>query len=115
MTSVQLATMSTGLWIVATVSLFILLAEWSSGASWGLTASIVRGVRGWSDHDRAPESTVSSPFVEPLSPFLDPSRPIGGVAARRLPLAAAPSESALPATEASVEVVDFGEHRLSSR
>jgi hypothetical protein len=95
MTSVQLATMSTGLWIVATVSLFILLAEWSSGASWGLTASIVRGVRGWSDHDRAPESTA-----EPLRPILDPYASL-----RRSPQ--------LSGLTPAAEVIELGERRLS--
>ena len=109
MTGVQLATMSTALWVVATVSLFILLAEWSGGASWGLTASIVRGVRGWSDRDAPPASTVSSPFVEVYSPFLDPSRPIGGVAARRLPPVDPPP---VRDTASGAEVVDLGERRL---
>jgi hypothetical protein len=109
MSSVQLATMSTALWVVATVSLFILLAEWSGGASWGLTTSIVRGVRGWSDRHAPPASTASSPFVEPHSPFLDPSRPIGGVAARRLP---AEDRPPMRATGVAAEVVDLGEHRL---
>jgi hypothetical protein len=108
MTSVQLATMSTGLWVVATVSLFILLAGWSSGESWGLTASIVRGVRGWADHDR-PNPAISSPFAEPLAPLLVPKRPIGGVAAARLP-SAAPSFAAH--AQPTVEVVDLGERRL---
>jgi hypothetical protein len=103
MTSVQLATMSTGLWIVATVSLFILLAEWSSGASWGLTASIVRGVRGWSDRDVPPER-ITSPSVAPLRPMLDPYgslRRSGDAAVRQ------------PGDEpTSIELIDLGEHRL---
>ena len=109
MTGVQLATMSTALWVVATVALFILLAEWSGGASWGVTASIVRGVRGWADRDGTPASTVSSPFVEPLSPLLVPKRPIGGVAAQRLPFVDRPP---VREADATVEVVDLGEHRL---
>jgi hypothetical protein len=121
MSSVQLATMSTGLWLVATVSLFILLAGWSSGESWGLTASIVRGVRGWAEHDR-PATAVSSPFVESLGPMFVPRRPIGGVAAARLPGATRPSASTSPSTRPfadnpapAVEVVDLGEHRISPR
>jgi len=111
MTSVQLATMSTALWVVATVSLFILLAEWSSGASWGLTSSIVRGVRGWADHD-PPATAVSSPFIDPLAPvgpLVDPSRPIGGAAAARLPAADRPSDQDAVVI---VEIVDLGERRL---
>jgi hypothetical protein len=110
MTGVQLATMSTGLWVVATVSLFILLAGWSSGESWGLTASIVRGVRGWAEHDR-PASIVSSPFTEPLGPTFVPRRPIGGAAAARLPSARLPSGPAAGPGPAA-ELVDLGEHRL---
>jgi hypothetical protein len=47
MTGSQLATLSTLAWCVATTALFILLAQWSAGGSWGITDSIVRGVRGW--------------------------------------------------------------------
>ena len=111
MTGVQLATMSTGLWVVATVTLFVLLAHWSTGESWGLTASIVRGVRGWAQGDR-PASTVGSPFAEPLGPMFVPRRPIGGVAAARLPSAgAAPVAPALDAAR-TAELVDLGGHRL---
>ena len=108
MTGVQLATMSTVLWVVATVSLFVLLAEWSSGASWGLSASIVRGVRGWADQD-APVPTISSPLVDPVASFVDPSRPIRGAAAARLPSVDPPSDR-----DASgiVEVVDLGERPI---
>jgi hypothetical protein len=70
-TGVHLATLSTALWLVATVSLFLLLAHWSAGESWGLTASIVRGVRGWSDRDGRPRA-IRSPSSEPFRPILDP-------------------------------------------
>jgi hypothetical protein len=110
MTSVQLATMSTALWVVATVALFILLAHWSTGESWGLSASIVRGVRGWAEHDHRTPPTVSSPFVEPPAPLLVPSRPIGGAAAARLPSAPLAVDPA-----SMVEVVDLGEHGLPPR
>ena len=99
MTSVQLASMSTALWVVATVSLFILLAEWSGGASWGLTASIVRGVRGWSDRD-GPRAPDTSPSEEPLRPILDPYASL-----RRSPPPSAPAPAA--------EVIELGERRLA--
>lgn len=102
MTGVQLATLSTALWVVATVSLFILLAGWSNGESWGLTASIVRGIRGWPEDDQ-PTTTAASPVVEPTFPILVAKRPIGGVAAARLP-----SVESQP----TVELVDHGERRL---
>ena len=113
MSSVQLATLSTGLWVVATVSLFIVLARWSEGDSWGLTASIVRGVRGWADRDR-PVSTVSSPFVERPPSLLVPGRPIGGVNAARLAAGPALADAAPRGVDRqpSVEVVDLGERRL---
>lgn len=124
MTGVQLATMSTALWIVATVTLFILLAHWSTGESWGLTASLVRGVRSWAEHDR-PATTVSSPFIEALPPLLVPRRPIGGVAAVRLPASHGPTALLPPASprpavarpanpdlEGTAEIEDLGERRL---
>jgi hypothetical protein len=97
MTSVQLASMSTALWIVATVSLFIVLAEWSSGTSWGLTASIVRGVRGWSDREGL--GAVTSPSGESLRPILDPYASL-----RRSPPASGPVPAA--------EVIELGVRSL---
>lgn len=110
--------LSTALVIIATVALFILLAEWSSGTSWGLTAAIVHGVRGWVGDEGAtpPASEVRSPFTDPLAPLLVPRRPIGGVAARRLP----PVEDAdrdrdvVDRVELAdlAELVDLGERQL---
>ena len=48
MTDTELTTLSTVIWLVGTVALFILLAHWSTGESWGLTSAIVNGVRSWS-------------------------------------------------------------------
>jgi hypothetical protein len=100
MTDVHLATMSTALWVVATVSLFILLAGWSSGESWGLTASLVRGVRGWADRGGRP-MPGAPPHGEPLRPILDPYAFVRRADPR------APSSS-----DADVEVIDLGERRL---
>jgi hypothetical protein len=102
-TGVQLASMSTALWIVATVSLFILLAEWSGGASWGLTASIVRGVRGWADREGRPPS-LTPPSVEPPRPILDPYASL-----RRPPRAAGTRTD--PGAPTS-ELIDLGERPL---
>jgi hypothetical protein len=104
MTGVQLASMSTALWIVATVSLFILLAGWSNGASWGLTASIVRGVRGWSDTEGRPSPVTVAP-VAPLRPMLDP------YAALRRPTDD-PGTAEAAEADALVEIVDLGERHL---
>ena len=107
MTDPQLATLSTILWLIATGSLFILLAGWSSGTSWGLTATIVRGVRGWADRD-GPARTAASPFVDALPPLEDGLRRRGGVEPAPAP-GAAPTR---PAPGAMLEVIDFGERRL---
>lgn len=85
MTDLELTNLSTALVVIATIALFIVLAEWSSGTSWGLTAAIVHGVRGWADDHLPAAAVVESPFAEILAPLIVPRRPIGGVAARRLP------------------------------
>jgi hypothetical protein len=50
MTDTELTTLSTIAWIIATVTLFMLLASWSNGTDLGVTTGIVRGVRGWRRH-----------------------------------------------------------------
>ncbi len=65
MTDVELTSLSTVAWAVATSALFILLARWSTGGSWGITSGIVDGVRSWSRHDRSGE-TVASGGLPPL-------------------------------------------------
>jgi hypothetical protein len=104
LTDVQFASMSTALWIVATVALFILLAEWSNGGSWGLSASIVRGVRGWSDLDGEAARTTS-PSDQALRPILDPYADLRrGQGHEPRPMLA----SAAPAAE----VIELGERSL---
>lgn len=111
MTDTQLTTLSTLCWLVGTVSLFILVAHWSMGESWGLTASIVGGVRGWSDRD-APHGPVISPYIDVLTPYPALGRPVGGVAAARLPATEQqPTAKALPI----VEIIELGERRLPPR
>ena len=78
------------------LALFILLAGWSTGGSWGLSASIVRGVRGWAEHDSG-RMPVTSPFVEPLRPVLDPYATL-----RRGPVREV----------AAVEIIELGERPL---
>ena len=96
MTDVQLATLSTLAWLVAMVTLLILLAGWSTGTSWGLTASIVRGVRGWSDRDDQ-RSLPVSPGAEDLPPIIHRALD------RR------------PEPMVTAELVDLGNRRLSDR
>jgi hypothetical protein len=112
---IQLATASTALWVVATVALFILLAGWSTGTSWGLTATIVRGVRGWSDRDGRPIA-LASPGTEALRPMLDPyafmrrdARPPTGPAS---PVVPAPLADAPGIRAPEAEVIELGERRL---
>lgn len=111
MTSVQLATMSTGLWVVATVSLFILLAGWSTGSSWGLTASLVRGVRGWSDRDGRPITTPAA-HPEPLRPILDPYAVVRRPGPSTPPRIESDAGAQTAAGELPAEVIDLGARRL---
>ena len=110
MTSVQLATISTALWVVATGAMFILLAHWSTGDSWGFAASIVRGVRGWADRD-APAVPLARPDVEPFCPILDPYallRRSSGEDSSRV-------EAVNLAEALDVEIIDLGERRIRPR
>ena len=103
MTDSDLTALSTLLWTIATGALFILLAQWSDGSSWGITAGIVRGLRTWSGRDPhgRPAARSDSSFSA-----LDPGpRPIGGVAAARLPAEAKPD----------AELIDLGEHAVPRR
>jgi hypothetical protein len=110
MTSVQLATISTALWVVATVALFIVLANWSTGGSWGLTASIVRGVRGWSDLDVA-TGRVTSAEVDPFRPILDPYALLRrSHDVTRQQRDAVPRDSVPVAPE--VEIIELGQRRI---
>ena len=82
MTDAQLTALSTICWVVATVSVFILLAEWSAGTSWGISAGIVNGVRGWTrGHGllggRSSSTGELPPLVLPSErPDREPQRPI---------------------------------------
>jgi hypothetical protein len=115
MTGVQLATVSTALWVVATVALFILLAGWSTGSSWGLTASLVRGVRGWSDRPERPISAASPPS-EQLRPILDPyafvRRPARRSSSNDDPDPGTYAEAQTAAGAMHADIVELGERHL---
>ena len=103
MTDSDLTALSTLLWTIATGALFILLAQWSDGSSWGITAGIARGLRTWSGREAADGRGRSSALQLPT---IDPEpRPIGGVAAARLPPEAPPD----------AELIDLGEHAVPRR
>jgi hypothetical protein len=110
-TSVELATLSTAMWLIATVALFVLLASWSAGESWGLTSTLVQGVRSWADRDRR-TVPITSPFRESLRPILDPY----AFARRNDAAAGAPVEaragSRPEACAPGAEIVELGERRL---
>ena len=112
MTDSDLTALSTLLWTIATVSLFILLAEWSSGTSWGITTGLVRGVRGWSGREA---TVVRSAADEAVAPITAPPRPIGGVAAARLPEAARRPEAAIADDQAQAELVELGARPIDRR
>jgi hypothetical protein len=105
MSSVQLATVSTALWLVAVVALFILLAGWSTGSSWGLTSAIVRGVRGWAERDGR---LVPGPSTESLAPILDPYAFVRRGGAQGQP----PVDAEWRVEGLEVEIIELGERRL---
>jgi hypothetical protein len=114
MTGPELATLSTLAGLVATVALFILLAGWSTDTSWGLTASIVRGVLGWSGRDGAPAAAIS-PSDQTLRPMQPPVRERLWAAAPTVASDAETEASAhsVTAAEPSAEIEDLGSRRLA--
>ena len=112
MTDAELTMLSTVAWVVATAALFILLAGWSAGESWGLTASLVQGVRSWADRDRR-GGPITSPFREPLRPILDPYAFVrrSSSAAEGVPGEARAGSGQIARTP-DVEIVELGERRL---
>ena len=51
MTDAQLTALSTLAWLIGTTTLFILLAHWSAGGTWGISSAIARGLTGWSGRE----------------------------------------------------------------
>jgi len=47
MTDTQLTALSTIAWVIGTATVFVLIAHWSAGGSWGISAAIARGLIGW--------------------------------------------------------------------
>lgn len=47
MTDLQLTALGTVAWLIGTAMLFILLARWSAGGTWGIANAVVRGLTGW--------------------------------------------------------------------
>ena len=70
MTDTELTALSTFAWLIGTVTLFILLAHWSAGGSWGISAAVARGIIGWAGRSGAIAGTW--PSDEELGPILPP-------------------------------------------
>ena len=51
MSDPTLALLSTLAWIIGTSVTFVLLAHWSAGGSWGISAALARGLIGWAGRD----------------------------------------------------------------
>ena len=47
MTDTQLTALSTIAWVIGTATVFVLIAHWSAGGSWGISSAIARGLIGW--------------------------------------------------------------------
>ena len=47
MTDAQLTALSTIAWVIGTATVFVLIAHWSAGGSWGISSAIARGLIGW--------------------------------------------------------------------
>jgi hypothetical protein len=69
-TDAQLTTLSTLVWLIGTIVLFVLLAHWSAGGSWGISSAIARGLTGWVDRGSAPGPGAR--FGDDLRPIQPP-------------------------------------------
>lgn len=120
MTDTELTILSTVAWLIATAALFILLGHWSTGASWGLTATLVNGLRSWSAGDGAAARRAATAGGSPgatLAPM--PNPPIAAAGIRRAALGRAPVQSEGPGpasasqtpgpADETAELVDLGE------
>lgn len=105
MTDQQLTTLSTIAWIIGTTTVFILLAHWSAGGSWGISNAIARGIIGWTG--RSGSLAGEWPSDDDLGPIRPPSldRLWAG---EQPPPAPYPSPSELPLAE----IEDLGSRRL---
>jgi hypothetical protein len=97
MTDAQLTEISTIAWVAGTSTLFILLAHWSDGGSWGIANAVARGLIGWTGRNGA--IAGAWPSAVELPP-IDESR------SSRL-------AGTDPDSMAFAELVDLGSRRLS--
>jgi hypothetical protein len=65
----QLITLSTLAWLIGTVTLFILLAHWSAGGSWGISTAVAHGLTSWAGRGGDAERiSSSSADLRPMAP-----------------------------------------------
>jgi hypothetical protein len=117
-TDTQLTTLSTLVWLIGTIVLFILLAHWSAGGSWGISSAIARGLTGWADRGSGP--APGGRFGDDLRPIQPPrldrlwgQDPTHASSAPTEPLAdrsLAPPPAAGPGV---AEIEELGSRRLS--
>ena len=115
MTDTQLTTLATLAWLVGTVTLFILLAHWSAGGSWGISAAVARGIIGWAGRNGSFAGEWSS--TDELPPLQPPqvARLWGteaGVAATIDERAPAQPLGNHPPRQPTAELEDLGTRRL---
>lgn len=108
MTDAQLTTLSTILWLVGTCTLFVLLAHWSAGGSWGISSAIARGLTGWTGRTTGGARPASDlPAME--SPRLDR---LWGADPRGLEVASPALADSSTAPSPVAELEDLGARRL---
>lgn len=109
MTDTDLTTLSTLAWLVGTVALFVLLAHWSAGGSWGISAAITRALIGWAGRNPGFAGEWTDDELGPIrSPRLDR---LWGGSSPSAPLAPHPPADQ-PADYPIAELEDLGSRRL---
>lgn len=110
MSDTDLTALSTLAWLIGTVTLFALLAHWSAGASWGISAAITRGLIGWAGRNPGFAGEWTDDELGPIrSPRLD--RLWGAGSASAPPAPNLPADQ--PIAELPIaELEDLGTRRL---
>jgi hypothetical protein len=86
------ATIGTILWVIGTVALVVAFAGRTFSAAFGISTSLVRGVRDWARQpDAGADRAISPRAVElpPLPPLSPPESPASPAAVRRIQAGAA--------------------------
>lgn len=110
MTDTDLTALSTLAWLVGTVALFVLLAHWSAGGSWGISAAITRGLIGWAGRNPGFAGEWTEDELGPIRSHRA-DLPWGGGSASAPPAPGLPANP--PADYPIAELEDLGTRRLS--